>query len=101
MAVIQEEDYNKSLAKIEKKKRDKLVEFLQSMPYFKSFTKLALNKLVNSFNLTKYYKGQTVLHEGVKETTEGSICFIIKGEFAATQTISVENQGQDVYHCEK
>ena len=93
MAVIQAEDYHKCLAKIEKKKRDKLVEFMQSMPYFKSFTKLSISRLVNSFNLTKYYKGQNVIKEGAHETTEGSICFILSGEFAAIQTIKVENQG--------
>ena len=57
MAVISAEHYHKCLAKIEKKKRDKLIEFMIEMPYFRTFTKVAVSKLVNSFNLAKYYKG--------------------------------------------
>lgn len=40
MAVINSEDYNRSLAKIEKKKRTMLQEFLCQMPYFKAMHRI-------------------------------------------------------------
>jgi hypothetical protein len=36
LAYISAEEYNKSISKIEKKKREKIEEFFEDMPYFKS-----------------------------------------------------------------
>ena len=64
MAVINAEDYDSSLAKIEKKKRLMLTEFICSMPYFKGMHRIQINKLINSFNGLSYRRGQFVIREG-------------------------------------
>ena len=57
MAVINAEDYQRMLAKIEKKKRNNLVEFICSMPYFKAMHRIQINKLINSFSSITFQRG--------------------------------------------
>ena len=64
MAVINSEDYHRSLAKIEKKKRNMLIEFLCQMPYFKAMHRIQINKLINSFSNLTFQRGQYVQREG-------------------------------------
>ena len=57
MGVIVADDYNRCLAKIDKKKRDNTIDFLFSMPYFKSMTRPNIVKLLNSMKSIKYMRG--------------------------------------------
>lgn len=118
MGVIVADDYNRCLAKIEKKKRDKDIDFLLSMPYFKSMTRPNIVKLLNSMNNIKYTRGQQIIREGPAggsvlgkykhkdkkgsaakdDPVEGcndDVYFIVSGEFAAVQTLQVEDKGLD------
>ena len=117
MGVIVADDYNRCLAKIEKKKRDNTIDFLLSMPYFKSMTRPNIVKLLNSMNNIKYMRGQQIIREGPaggsvlgkskhKEKKNGGkdeqvegcnddVYFIVSGEFAAVQTLQVEDKGLD------
>jgi hypothetical protein len=75
MAVINAEDYHRSLAKIEKKKRNMLIEFLCAMPYFKAMHRIYINKLINSFSSVTFQRGQYVqkeglMHRAAKETKD-------------------------------
>ena len=64
MAVINADDYQRMLAKIEKKKRNNLVDFICSMPYFKGMHRIQINKLINSFSSVTLQRGQFVQREG-------------------------------------
>ena len=44
-AVIQKDDYEKVLQKIEQKKISKMIDFLHSLPLFKFFTRTSLSKI--------------------------------------------------------
>ena len=118
MGVIVADDYNRCLTKIEKKKRDNRIDFLLSMPYFKSMTRPNIVKLLNSMNSIKYMRGQQIIREGPaggsvlglykKKDKKGAsgkddqvegcnddVYFIVSGEFAAVQTLQVEDKGLD------
>ena len=64
LAAINAEDYHMQLAKIEKKKRLKIIDFFKQTPYFKSMNNTQINKLINSMQQLKFKRGQTVIKEG-------------------------------------
>lgn len=50
LGVLSRDVYNRVLIKIEKQRKDSLCEFVKEMPFFKSLTKAASAKIVNSLN---------------------------------------------------
>ena len=55
-AVIQKEDYQKVLQKIEQKNLIKKIEFLHSLPFFKVWTRTSLNKIQYSLEQKNYIR---------------------------------------------
>ena len=50
LGVLWADDYTKCLMKIEKSSKERLVEFIKEMPYFKPLSTVAVAKIVNSLN---------------------------------------------------
>jgi len=55
--------YNKMLAKLEQKARNRKIEFFKSIPFFATWSKSQITKLIQSFTLKKYKRGQFVMNE--------------------------------------
>ena len=83
LAVIKKEDYDALLKKIELKREKRLVDFLESLPYFGSLSRVALVKLKYLMMQKEYIKTMTV----VKEKEPSTKVFIIRsGEFTVYKT---------------
>jgi CRP-like cAMP-binding protein len=83
LAVIKKEDYDALLKKIELKREKRLVDFLESLPYFGSLSRVALVKLKYLMMQKEYIKTMTV----VKEKDPSTKVFIIRsGEFTVYKT---------------
>lgn len=63
-AVIQKDDYEKVLQKIEQKKISKMIDFLHSLPQFRVFTRTSLAKIQYSFENKNFIRNQVVYREG-------------------------------------
>jgi len=85
-AVMQKADYQKVLQKIEQKKLNQIIEFLQGLPFLQKWSKTALAKLQFSFELKTYNRMQVVFREKEK----ADFAFIIKeGEFEVSKQVIV------------
>jgi len=51
------------LAKLEQKARNRKIEFFKSIPFFATWSKSQITKLIQSFTLKKYKRGQFVMNE--------------------------------------
>lgn len=81
---LEKQDYVQLISKIVLDKRNKSVNFLQSLPMFNSCTKGTLSKLTYAFKEKSYNKGQIVYSEGDKSEE----IFVVKnGEFEFIKTI--------------
>ena len=94
MGVIAAQDYHKTLSKIENKKRDKMIEFIRQMPYFRSLTSLKIKGLINSLQKVEFARGNIVIKEGTQHQ-EDDVYFVIEGEFAEIQTFNLEDNQID------
>lgn len=56
--------YRKVLGKIEQKRLNKAVDFLQSLPFFSSWTRSTISKFQYLFERKDYIRNQIVYREG-------------------------------------
>ena len=77
-ATLSRANFSTSLAKIEQKKANSVIEFLQNIPCFKSQTRKAIMRYTHFLKQVKFTRGQTVYAEGSPAT---SIFIVFKGEF--------------------
>ena len=102
LGVLNRDIFNRVLIKIEKQRKDSLCEFVKEMPFFKSLTKAASIKIVNSLNYQKVYRGHVAAREYFEDEDKGkadyddAIYFVLSGEFVAILTIKVQNKAQDL-----
>lgn len=76
------DDYERVLTKIEQKNKQKVNDFLRSLPFLTSWTNTALNKLQLSFETKNFFRNQMVYREG----TVADVIYIVKeGEFELTK----------------
>ena len=91
-AVMTKVEFDKSLAKIENKNRTKNIDFFASIPYFSTWSKTQLGKLIMSFNQTRCRKGFQVIRERQKNE---DIYIVKSGEFLATRVVMLEKPTHD------
>ena len=63
-AILSKTDFVKCLAKFEAKAITKMLYFLQDLPFFKSWSKTQLNKILTCFKVVKYQRGHVLFKEG-------------------------------------
>jgi hypothetical protein len=97
MGVIHADDFTNCLLKLQKESKDKLVDFIQGIPFFKNISKNIMMKVTQSLNQETCIKGQLVTVEDFTNTipkkqlnfednssySDHSIYIILSGEFAA------------------
>ena len=86
LAILQKEDYLTIIKGFQEKQLLEKLEFLRGLEAFKSWSKLALHKLIYFFKDSSYKKGNIVYKEGDLPT---DIYIIKSGEFLFTQQYSV------------
>lgn len=81
-------EYNRCLAKIENKTRIRTIQFLSEIPFFTSWSTTQLGKILSSFNLIKFKRGNILFKEGFPNED----IFIVKsGEFKGVRSMIVRN----------
>jgi CRP-like cAMP-binding protein len=78
VAVLKKEDFKKILGAVSEKKIEKKVKFLQTIPFFSSWSKLGLYKLSYFFKSASYCKNQKVYKEG---EAVSDVFIVVEGEF--------------------
>ena len=53
--VLNAKDYNKSLAKVELRRRDSMIDFLEGMPQFSTLSRISIGKFIKMLNHMKVY----------------------------------------------
>ena len=86
-AILDKFNYNRILASILKKKRNELVEFLQSQAIFKNLTKGSVLKLSYCFEEKFLKKDQILFKEGDKNDYLYLIC---EGEIKLSQNLKIQ-----------
>lgn len=86
-AVIEKSDFKRILFKMIQDKRMELVNFLNSLPMFKSWTKGSLTKLSYFFKEKQFVRNQVVYKEG--EPAE-EVYVVKEGEFKFNKKIQVQ-----------
>lgn len=71
-------DYSKTLSRIENRNINKVLEFFKSLPYFSSFSRIALTKLRVNFKKVKYKRKHLIYKEG---TPSDFVYIVINGDF--------------------
>ena len=61
-AVVSKADYQRFLQRVTTKKKERMNEFLRSLPYFRDWTTTSLNKLQPSFESKAFTRNQVVFH---------------------------------------
>ncbi len=84
-------DYKQVLGKIEQQRIARIVDYLQSLPYFKSWTRHAIAKLHYFFTRKAYKRGSLLFSEGDKAD---HVFLIIEGEFEA-YTVMTRTERKD------
>ena len=84
-AVMSKIDYQKVLQRIEQKNLNKIVEFLNQIPFLQSWTRSALSKLQYSLEQKTFKRSQIVYREN--NDTADYIYMIRSGEFEIEKTL--------------
>ena len=85
LAVLEKADYIRILGRLEQQKLEELVEFLQSLPLFKGWGKLATQRISYYFTPTKFIRKQCVY----RSRDPATHVYIIKsGEFEFSKDIT-------------
>ena len=83
-ATLDKANFHNSLQRIEAKRLNQLIEFLQNIPAFKSQSRKAISKFTYLLKREKFTRGQTVYAEG----QEADKIFIVqKGEFELSKKL--------------
>ncbi|CDW72825.1 UNKNOWN [Stylonychia lemnae] len=86
LAIMSKADYDKVLLRIEQKNLNKILEFLNQLPFLQGWSKVQLQKLQYAFEL-KHLKRNTVLY---REGEHNANVYIIKnGDFEVSKKIKV------------
>lgn len=88
-AVMNKKNFKEVLLKVEERRRNNMIDFLQSIPLFSDWSRNLLNKMIYSIDKKKVIMGQTILAEGGKIN---SIFIISQGEFEVSEKIKYSEQ---------
>mmetsp|Transcript_34688 Transcript_34688/g.53175 ORF Transcript_34688/g.53175 Transcript_34688/m.53175 type:complete len:408 (-) Transcript_34688:1254-2477(-) len=88
-AVMNRQDYEKSLGKIQKKQMNKMIEFLRGCPHFRHWSRTALVKLTYYFKKKQYRRGNIIYAKG--DSTR-NIYIVLNGEFEQIKHIKVHKK---------
>ena len=77
-ATLDQKNFQSSLQRIEAKRLNHLIEFLQNIPCFKSQSRKAISRFTFLLKRKKFTRGQTVYAEGMPAE---KIFIVFKGEF--------------------
>lgn len=88
-AVLDKEDYVRILAKVHEQKMAEKVEFLQTLPMFRKWTRGSMQKLSFYFKERLFTRKQPLIKAG---NPANEVVFIWKGEVQVTQDVQVKTQ---------
>ena len=83
-ATLDHKTFEICLQKIEQKKLNRKIDFLQNIPCFKMQTRKAIQRYTHFLKKLKFSIGQTVYHEGQPVS---SIFIVYKGEFEMSKKL--------------
>jgi CRP-like cAMP-binding protein len=93
LAVLSKEDFWIILADLEEAKLAEVLDFLQSIPIFKSWTKTALSKASYHFSNKIYSLNECVFKES---SPTSFVYFIVEGEFKLTKAVVAPQKTLDI-----
>ena len=77
-ATLTKKSYDETIKILEQEKIDKKIQELDSIPFFKEYSRAFKSRLLFAVEIKDFFKNQVVFKEG---KSDGCLYFIIKGEF--------------------